>query len=242
MKLTGGVPGDVTSESKTFKQHVSDQHIKDSVSKLKDMGIRPHLMAWIRRDKQYIEDCCSWMRSIVEASGAHSAMLDAEHDWHNGSFDVSDAVDLVAKKFEGRAFKLGITGLSAMHSTVGPLVEASDYGLGQAYSIWKPNADGHWSHNDSTEPGIEQHASWESWKQAGKYLVMGLSNYWASRPKRTVKGKTVPEMSQLESLQTCLDASVQVGAAQIAYWSLKHLRGTGSTVKERQEFTGKIMS
>jgi len=226
MGFTDVVLGMGVNDNGCFKTKYGKQRVVNSAEQVKALGPRVHVMSWIRRQKTFIRECGEWMVDICEATDAASGMLDAEGDWHrNSGVSAAEGAALVQEVFDGLSCSLGVTGLSKLHSTVRPLLDVCDYGLGQAYSIWKPGSKEHWSHSKATEPGAQQAASWASWGVADKPLVMGLSNYWANRPARF----GMPAMGVRESLEKALEGARLVGADHVAYWSVKWLHGTSES-------------
>ncbi len=236
--FTDVVLGVVLPKTNKFKPSYSTAKIVAAVDDLRQLGVRVHIMAWIYRQKTYIRQCGDWMCRICRETGAESGMLDAEKDWHKGwGISAPEAAKLVKQVFAEMPCPLGVTGLSNLHQTVKPLLEVCDYGLGQAYSIWKPNSPDHWSHSRSTEPLTQQLTSWASWSEGGKPLVMGLSNYWAKRPARF---GNLPLMDARQSLLKSLEGTRQAGADEVAYWSLKWLHGEGASRKIARQITADI--
>lgn len=212
----------------------STASIREIADTLRKMGCRVHLMGWFTRKKRFIVTGARDLCRISNAVGPDSIMLDAELHWHR-TYDISlkDAVELTSTLFADRPCKLGVTGLARMHSTVKALLEVCDYGLPQAYSIWRPRVENHWSHSPATEPVTLQRTAWNTWSKGNKYLVMGLSCYWASRPDRFAGLKS---MDQMTSMRLSIKESKRLGADQFAYWSLKHLMRDNRYAKERVEF------
>lgn len=223
-------------KSGRFKPKYSDSRIVESAEKIHALGARVHVMSWIKRQRTFIKDLAKWLPEICEATGSATGLLDAELEWHrNFGISAEDAAELMSQELGEMPCPVGVTGLSNLHKTVRPLLGVCDYGLGQAYSIWKPDKK-HWSHSRATEPGAQQATSWTSWGAAGKPLVMGLSNYWARRPARF----GLPAMSARESLETAIEAARRVGATEVAYWSLKWLHGAGAARVTAREVTQNI--
>jgi hypothetical protein len=227
-----------TSESAAFRPKYSPARVRQCAQRLAALGVRVHVMAWIRRERRFIRECGAWMTATCAETGASTGLLDAEMDWHEGSVSAAEASKLVATEFAGMRCPLGVTGLSSLHATVRPLLDACAYGLPQAYSIWKPGAGKHWSRDPSTEPYRQQLASFASWKAAEKPLVMGLSNYWAARPSR----RNEPAMGAERSLQEALRGAAEAGAEEVAFWSLKWLKGNGADRRTARQVTLSIRS
>ena len=238
LKFTDVVLGVVTEQHPVFTPKYSDAKVIATAHKLRALGVRVHIMAWLRREPGFIRECARWMKAITTETQAASGLLDAEKHWHFGTgISATRAAALVAREFDGMPCSLGVTGLSNLHRTVRPLLDVCDYGLCQAYSIWKPGRAEHWSHSRGTTPKEQQIKAWASWGGgADKPLVMGLSNYWARRPLRP----GAPAMDARASLKATLDGASLVGATEIAYWSLKWLHGAGSARQAVRSFTKSI--
>lgn len=209
-----------------FRCKFSTSRIVNAAEAVRALGVRVHLMSWVRRERTFITDMAASLVPLCRSAGASTLMLDAEGHWHQSQgISATAAAALVKSALGDLGCPVGVTGLSNLHQTVRPLLDVCDYGLGQAYSIWKPGAGDHWSHSDATRPGWQQAVSWASWSAADKPLIMGLSNYWAARPARNGQ----PKMSAEDSMKAALDSAIKVGAREAAYWSLKWLRAKGST-------------
>ena len=237
MGFTDVVLGMGVVKDSAFQPQYAASRIVAGAEALKKRGVRVHVMSWVSRQRTFIKAMCRWLIEICEQTEAASALLDAEGYWHKGKgITPEDAAALVKSSLEGLSCALGVTGLSRLHKTVRPLLDVCDYGLGQAYSIWKPNESEHWSHDLSTEPGKQQLSSWASWGAADKPLVMGLSNYWAARPARF----GLPKMSAEASLKKALEGAIQVGATEVAYWSLKWLGANTAAGEVARQMTAGI--
>ncbi len=220
-----------------FRLKFSKTKIAAAADSLRALGVRIHLMTWARRQRTFIKEMCRAMVPLCNEIGTDTLMLDAERHWHKGQgISPADATQLVMSNLRELTCPVGVTGLSNLHPTVAPLLRACDYGLGQAYSIWKPGTADHWSHGNATEPGRQQAASWASWSSENKPLIMGLSNYWAARPARSGK----PAVNAEASLAETLESAVKVGASEVAYWSLKWLRRKDATAEAARKITRAI--
>jgi len=238
LKFTDVVLGVVTEQHSVFTPKYSDARVIAAADKLRTLGVRVHIMAWLRRDRKFIRKCAQWMKAITAATQAASGLLDAEKHWHLGAgISATKAAALVAREFDGMPCSLGVTGLSDLHRTVRPLLDVCDYGLCQAYSIWKPGRTEHWSHSRGTTPKQQQIKSWSSWGAGtNKPLVMGLSNYWTRRPSQP----ETPAMDAHTSMEAALRGATLVGATEIAYWSLKWLHGASPARQTVRAFTQSI--
>jgi hypothetical protein len=234
LNITDVVLG-IESEHRSWRLKYSEDQIVETVNKLHNRGLQTHLMCWISRDQEDIIKTAEGMLHLAENSGCKTMLLDAERHWHKGPMLPNRAAALIADKFAGRTCKLGVTGLANINPTIVDLLKVCDYGLPQAYSIWKPEAQDHWSRSISTEPGCLQIVSWDRWMMYGKPLVMGLSCYWAARPPRY----KMPAINQIDSMNRCLGTSKVLGAGSVAYWSLKHLHKNKSA-EQRADFIRSI--
>ena len=211
--------------------------ISACATSLRSIDVRVHVMTWIKRNRTFIKDMASWIRAVSDAVSPASVLLDAEGMWHKGAgISAGEGAALVQQLLPDLPCRLGVTGLSNLHGSVKPLLRVCDYGLCQAYSIWKPRDPNHWSHGPGTAPGAQQQASFASWKTANKPLVMGLSNYWAARPANSGAAAT----SATDSLQQSLDGAIAAGATEVAFWSLKWLRKTTPDGATARAFTAGI--
>lgn len=225
IKATDVVLGIAGVESKSFELAFSADTIRANCAQLKAVGINPHLMIWLRRSKQFINDSAEVIVPLVTECEPASLMFDVEGHWHKGRYNVQDASELVKQVYRDELpnCPIGVTGLSRMHDTVEILSDtiAADYVIPQAYSVWKPTKDKHWSHSSSTEPGDMQMASYTSWMDGKSWrMIMGLGVYWLRRPSRDGKEAMVDG----DNLNICIDATRQLGVDSVAYWSLKHIK------------------
>ena len=236
MGFTDAVLGIGDDSDGRFRCKYSTARIVASAEAVRALGVRVHLMSWVRRQKTFIDEMAAVLLPLCREADAATLMLDAEGSWHRyQGISAAAAAARVRERLRGLPCPLGVTGLSNLHKTVAPLLAVCDYGLGQAYSIWKPGG-AHWSHGAATEPGPQQAASFASWGTGNKPLIMGLSNYWAARPARN----GLPPMDVETSLNTSLQAAETAGANEVAYWSLKWLRQKSNAAKIARRITAAI--
>jgi hypothetical protein len=234
MEFSDVVLGLALNDEPKFAPSYGLKRTTSVINKLYNIGVNVHLMAWMHRDAVFVHDCITYLSKLALDTGADSILLDCEKDWHNGSVDPSTVIMhgiLQNHFFRAGDFDLGVTGLSFLHPTVKHLAEVCDYVIPQAYSIWKPGKENHWSHSDHTEPYYQQRKSYDDWSACEKPIILGLSNYWASRPKRmfttSSKHNFLPKMSTEESLKQSISGAFECNVDGIAYWSLKWFSGKG---------------
>jgi hypothetical protein len=230
LNITDVVLG-VEVEYRSWKLKYSEERIIEAVNKLHNRGLQAHLMCWLSRDRTDITQTAQGMIHLANQTQCKTMLLDAEYHWHRGAMSSGSAAQLIAEGFKEKPCDLGVTGLGILNPSVKHLLKVCDYGIPQAYSIWKPGTEAHWSHSRSTEPGQLQVTSWRSWNTCNKPLIMGLSCYWAERPPR----RGMPRMNQIDSMYHSLETSKVLGANSFAYWSLKHLH-RNSQADQRANF------
>lgn len=245
MNVTDVVLGVAMGPTKWNPTFTSSQLI-EHVKWITENGMRAHLMTWLYRKKDYIEDAGRWLYENCQHLHAEhlkvsSIMFDCEKHWHLGKYMRLDkAVALVRDEF-GWAFDLpdlqvGVTGLAKLQPSVKPILEMCDYGIGQGYAVWFPDSVGgksHFTHSKKYEPGNPEkivHDTWESF-QPGK-TIMGLACYYEKRPARY----SLPAMSQKEALTQSLEATKSMGYKRCAYWSLNHCVGKNKSHQLRRDF------
>lgn len=191
---------------------------------LQNLGLRVHHMYWLSRNRGRIRDIASTIRTVGSRCSPDTILFDAEGSWHQSdstdpTFTAPKARDFLYEQLGELLAVYGLTGIAPkMHESLDPLAECSHYLLPQAYSIWHPMSESHWSRSNVTEPGTMQRQAFTGWRRVQSRcqsapLVMGLAAYWTKRPK----------MSQLDSMSRCIEAVRQLGVNEVAYWSLKHL-------------------
>ena len=136
--------------------------------------------------------------------------------------EVQDALDnyILPFKYKIRKdynVKLGTTSLLKIPEKVKPLAEISDYTIPQAYSVWFPTKKNHWSHDDIFTPAIAQKIAFKSWNDYSKKIVIGLACYYETRPG----------WIQKRSLRESLEATLDLGINEVAYWDIKQCVGKG---------------
>lgn len=209
-----------------WKRYMSNTQVFNDARWLQANGIRCHLMFWITRNEKFITNCCEDVRYLVHQCNEKqipiaSLLYDAEREWHRGSYSVHSAVDQLQYALHSHiTIPIGVTGLATLHSTVGPLLAICDYGLPQTYACWFPKSitkgKKHWSHSLSTEPGRVQRDGHRTWSPYNKPLVIGLGNYYLTRPPRFGR----PKMTAIQNLTKCVEETHTLGYDRVAYWSL----------------------
>jgi hypothetical protein len=229
LNVTDVVLGLADSKPSQFKPKFTDEKLRSNVKELRNLNIDPHFMIWIKRHQKFINESCKYLLGIEDEFKPRSILLDAESHWHEGSIASNTASKLIEDNLTPIMCKLGVTGLAVLKPSVKSLLRICDYGLPQAYSIWKPNDSDHWSHSKTTEPGRLQRTALSTWGVEDKPIVMGLACYWTARPN----------LGQIESMRIALDTTITLGNNEVAYWSLKHLHNSGHA-KQRAEFISNI--
>lgn len=233
--FTDVVLGLALPKTARFTPLYGGKRVVNTIKKIYDqLDVNVHLMSWMHRESKFVWECTNYLSKLAIDTCAESILLDTEKDWHNGNIKPETVVRhgiLTNPFYKAGNFELGVTGLSFLHPTVKPLLEVCDYCIPQAYSIWKPGQEDHWSHSESTEPYHQQRRSVDDWSVCNKNIILGLSNYWASRPIREVGGLSKFKIDTEESLTRAINGAMSKNVYGVAYWSLKWFKGKG---KNRQ--------
>jgi hypothetical protein len=192
-------------------------------------------MGWYSRNESFMKRAAPDLIDLAEATQCRTMLGDAEKYWHEGNMPVDEAADLTKELFANKPCPFGITGLAKLQRSLVKLIDVVDYRMPQAYPIWKPGKEKHWSHSKATEPVTIQETAWNTWNMADNESVIGLGCYWAMRPARYGWAK----MGQLDSMYRALHTSLALGSKAVAYWSLKHLHGN-KWARQRAEFIRRI--
>jgi hypothetical protein len=235
-----GVGNKYWDESKgLWKPAYTEKRIVDTAKELTYKGFRVHIMPWAIRSKAWIEQAVPWFTRVAESSGAYSVLLDAEKQWHIGTYSAAKAAKLVKEIVLDRPnVLLGVTGLAKLQSPVFPLAAMADVVVPQAYSIWRPLVSSHWSHSKSTFPGVQQALAYKSWMGTGREqgtLIMGLSNYWGARP---AFGRYLPSITQEQALVFACAETSRLGVSEAWWWSLKWLMRKTRTAESMRRLFG----
>ena len=225
LNITDVVLGVADENPSTFALNNSETIFRENSDQLMNMGIDVHLMSWIRRDSKFIENMAASLTNLTEKISPRSVLLDAEKHWHKGRMSVPNACKLLKQSMSSIQVPIGITGLAQLQSTVKELCRTFDksYGLPQAYSIWKPGEEPHWSHSDSTSTPHLQRQAFNTWNDVydttsedyePSKIVMGLAAYWLQRPG--VSAESV--------FNSAIAATKALNIQEVAFWSLNHIK------------------
>jgi hypothetical protein len=199
--------------------------VLDRVHAAKSVGLRPVVMAWAVRSRAAIDSMCEYLKAVA-VQGVCDVLLDCEGHWHRGRSTggrilPADAGKRVQTRLRG--LQWGVTGLARVHTTLADIGRRAAFVCPQAYSIWKPGG-AHWSHSASTFPATMQAGSFASWAAVNPQVVMGLSCYWAGRPKSsahpTLHAWQTMRMAAAETI-ALYDAHRPNITPTAWYWSLK---------------------
>ncbi len=177
---------------------------------LHGLGVQPHLVSWLRPTERYMRAAAERLRALCMMLGARSLLFDAEEPWTRHPALSGDG-EAKAEAFLARhwAFDywpcaLGVSGITYIPAAVRPLARRCQYVLPQAYSVAHANA--------SYRPGVTQRLAHERWQEFGKPIVMGLAAWKLNRHGG---------LSQTGSMQKAITSAEDMGAAEVAYWSLR---------------------
>jgi len=191
------------------------KYVAEDLSLIADCGMTPHIMYWVFRDKSFIDKMVSHFLLSVSGIPIGSVVLNCEADYHVGSFESKACALYLRSKFAN--FVMSVVGLPGLHSTVKDLLAVCDYGIPEAYSIWFPQEEPHWSHTKSTFPGTMQQDAYADWKH--RPVVMGLGCYFGQRPGNQIH----PPMSKELTMSMSLNETHRLGVLTAYYWSMPHL-------------------
>lgn len=215
---------------------------------LADNNITIHLMPWVNRNSEFLEKMFEDIQSVINQLDVEcdvlisSVLLDVEKHWIKNTYKSSkflseekalhDYILPFKTKLNNFDIKLGCTSFIRIPPSVQRLAQISDYVIPQAYSVYFPTKNKHWSHDLTFKPKISQEIAYNHWTDFNPNIVMGLACYYEARPGYT----------QIESLEQSLKATIDLGIEEIAYWDIKQCVGNGKKKEVRREFIKKIMN
>jgi hypothetical protein len=221
--------GKQETENYTYKLHFrDDKKIGEVRDFFKNAGIDIHLVTWIKPTKRYIESCARVTLPLCEKIGARSLLFDAEEPWYGKlprlQLTQERSQEIIDKyfchSFSDNPCCLGVTHIigdphtDRIKRTVGPLIEACDYSLPQAYT----NTDK--KDKCVRTPGCLQKRAARKWSSVDRTIVMGL---WALSSGRTAdwaKDISVTDRIKIMSSSQFTAPNIQ----EVAYWSLRALK------------------
>jgi hypothetical protein len=187
--FVNGKPGNFRRGRKVVNDFALNFHFldKDKIRVTRQLfekaGIDIHLMTWIKPSEEYIEDCAKKTLPLCEQIGARSLMFDVEEPWHGLSashLSEGESRRIVTKYFcplfGATSCCLGVThqvGGDKKHAarlkrSIGPLLEACDYSLPQAYTNTNSGDP------CTKKPGCLQKRAVREWSTFDRTIVMGL--------------------------------------------------------------------
>jgi hypothetical protein len=193
-----------------------------------------YMMYWGVRNKQWLEDSLSHIKDISDELGT-KPVLDNEGEWHKGNLDPYVAKDKIVDVF-GSGYI--VTGLDKLRSSLRPVVQSCSLAIPQAYSIWKPKVQNHWSHSSHTFPGYQQVRALNSWSQYidKEKIVQGLSNYWGDRP---ATGKQ-PALTQNQTMMLAATQTIDLELFEAWYWTIEFLSHKSAKGRQVRKFFGLV--
>src|SRR3990172_4935902 len=154
----------VTTNKSCFQLNFTQAAWINACDLVRKYEMKPHVMSWCLPSEEYMKDLFKEFYIWKPRGGVSSILLDAEGTYHQGQLvDRAAAVEVVRHEAAKKSIDIGVTGLDNLHKTVAPLADVCDYSFPQAYSFWKPDDDGHWSHSEHTFPGRQQERAFASW-------------------------------------------------------------------------------
>ncbi|MDF0673069.1 MAG: hypothetical protein P0120_01825 [Nitrospira sp.] len=229
------IRGKHETENYRYNLHFrNDGQIRATREFFEKAGIGIHLVTWIKPTKRYIEGCAAVTLPLCEKIGARSLLFDAEEPWYGKlpKLQLSQKQSQqIAEEYFCAAFGdspccLGVThivgdrGNDGIKKTIGPLVQACDYSLPQAYTNIA-SKDG-----CVNKPGCLQARAAEKWSTFNRTIVMGL------RTKSPTRRAWEQDIKITDGINIMSSAPFVSGHIQeIAYWWLPALG-----FRERQKF------
>lgn len=200
---------------RNFASMRQPQDVERDVATIVGSGLVPHIMYWVFRDNAFIDSMVDHVNKSTRNVKVESILLNCEKDYHDGSFESQKCAKYIRAKLSN--YRIGVVGLPSLHKTVKDLLAVCDYGMPEAYSIWFPQTESHWSHSKATFPGTMQDAAYLEWNH--RPLVMGLACYFGARPASTAH----PDMSKELTMSMSINETIRLGVDNMAFWSMPHI-------------------
>ena len=214
--------------------------------------LEPVVMFWVRRRERYMETMLEWFEDAIESQPGMdnlTVLWDCEKDWrradYSAAMSLEAATDLLVHFAEDHRLRAGVTGLPVLSSAVLPLAKRVDFTVPQAYSIWKPRDESHWSHSPKTAPMVMQQLANTSWASVNETLrkegsnhyvdssVIGLASYWGARPK---SGRVWQSITEGQAMRASLAEAKHLGYDQAWFWSWKFVGQKSGKQQLRRKF------
>lgn len=204
--------------------------VEDTIVSLRtvvDEGLVPHLMYWVFRDSAYIAAMVNHVVQSTKLIYPASILLNCEKDYETGKYDPIQAAAQIRLGLSN--YKLGVVRIfdPTPSPAMAAVINVCEYDMPEAYSIWFPQQEPHWSHDKATFPGTMQQNIAEH-RVPNKRLVMGLACYFGDRPATTAH----PKMSKELTISMSLNETHRQGVHEAVYWSMPHLTRGDKTANE----------
>lgn len=202
------------------------------------------LMVWAVRRKAWLRRTIDRAVKLAVDMGAQGVLLDCEKEWIR-STDIGGfgAACIVRELFDNAKDKYNCSGMLLIMASYSDIPEScielaavSDICVPMAYSFWRPTSGAHWSHTNTTFPGMMQARAFASYSQYvdPMKIVMGLGNYNGGR---LGKQSSVP-VSHMQSMRWSAVETIALGCDAAWWWSLKHLRSRTQRAEDTRRFFG----
>lgn len=204
---------------------------------LQEHNIKIHLMYWLKSDPKSVDALDSLISKQLEELKKNgividSILYDAEKDWHKNKSGITvvlscvNKLDIMQRRInsDNPSIKFGVTGLAKLHDSLIPLIHICDYVIPQAYAVWFPGVNIHWSHSPNTRPLKIVKTAHETWGFYKKPTVMGLANYYLKRPMEWIGNNLYPATTESQNLELCISECKKYGYDRVAYWSLQSVK------------------
>jgi hypothetical protein len=194
----------------SFGMYAKPSRIIDVARRYRDVGIRPHLMSWIKPDRDFILASADTLIPLCERAQVTSLMWDVEEYWTGAKADHAQvAHEVVAPAFASLSCPVGTTGITSIPGKVKPMVAIADYAIPQAYSF-PGRTDWH-------QPGRTQDLAAKFWRPLHRPLVMGLAAYKQGEVSSAARG----------AMATCVNQTLALGQRRAAYWDCLPVKSNG---------------
>lgn len=211
-----------------FELTWSKARIVDTATSLRDIGVAPHLVTWLRPTESYMRDAAASLRDLCIKTSVRSLIFDAEEPWTlhpnikgRGQAGARDILSRYWSFFTGWPCLLGVSGVPYIPETVKPLAEVCDFVLPQAYSTHIPERRGRSClDNRVYRPVITQRTAHKRWRDFGKPIVMGLAAFSLC---------LFGGLSRQGAMQKAITATEDLRdpmVGEVAYWSIESLKSS----------------
>jgi len=199
--------------------------LRNMIPEFCHLGIDVHLMCWLQPDAAFMQAVAATMQPLCQTLPVRSLLFDLEEPWTKYT-NAAQTSELLARAwpFGGWPCLLGATGSNNLPKSVGVVAKRCNYVLPQGYST-----------NELGQRAVEgQRKAAQNWSgliTPERPLVMGLATWdlnLTPAPDKAAAPRHPRPLTEQQALQLAVVTAETLGAKEVAYWSLAHLKQPGA--------------